>query len=92
MTLLLVEVVGIANEEVEALLSKGEYEKIIENIEKIRSRDVFTQEIRDVFSRSGELSSVVMLIAELFNDVLITTNYDQLIEQSFQIGSDVKIQ
>ena len=83
---------GIANEEVEALLSKGEYEKIIENIEKIRSRDVFTQEIRDVFSRSGELSSVVMLIAELFNDVLITTNYDQLIEQSFQIGSDVKIQ
>ena len=45
-----------------------------------------------VVSLRSSSASVVMLIAELFNDVLITTNYDQLIEQSFQIGSDVKIQ
>lgn len=78
----------ISAEHIEALLADGQYEKVIEEIEQSRGREVFTQEIRDVFSRTGSIPDVILRLYELFTDTLITTNYDRLIEQAFETGAD----
>ncbi|TPL96422.1 hypothetical protein FJ960_26145 [Mesorhizobium sp. B2-3-11] len=71
---------------VEDLLTQGLYEEIVDRIEQKRGNDVFAQELRDAFSKNGAIPPVDYLIAELFQDTLITTNYDRLIEQSFDLG------
>jgi hypothetical protein len=78
---------GINTARIEELLARGEYETVIDEIEGNRGRDVFTQEIRDVFSRTGTLTDTTLLITELFTDTVITTNYDRLIEQAFDNGT-----
>jgi hypothetical protein len=77
---------GIDPARTETLLLSGQYEAVIEEIETKRGRDVFIQEIRDVFSRTGRISDTTLLITELFPDTVITTNYDRLIEQAFDTG------
>lgn len=77
---------GINQADIEYLLTAGQYEKVIEEIEEKRGRDVFTQEIRDVFSRTGELTDTTLRLTELFTDTVITTNYDRLIEQAYDTG------
>ncbi|MAY01826.1 MAG: hypothetical protein CMQ38_02465 [Gammaproteobacteria bacterium] len=77
---------GIDPAHTEGLLASGQYETVIEEIEANRGRDVFVQEIRDVFSRTGEITSTTLLITELFSDTVITTNYDKLIETAFDTG------
>lgn len=78
---------GIEPAHTEALLASGQYESVIAEIETSRGRDVFTQEIRDVFSRTGQITDATLLITELFTDTVITTNYDRLIEQAFDTGA-----
>lgn len=77
---------------IEDHLAKGEYEAVIETIEKTRGADVFAQEIRDAFSKTGSLEDITLLISELFCDTLITTNYDGLLEQSFDVGPGDEVQ
>ena len=77
---------GIESAHIENLLAHGEYETVIAEIEAHRGRDVFIQEVRDVFARTGEITSTTLLITELFTDTVITTNYDRLIEQAFDTG------
>jgi len=77
---------NLAADHIQNLIDQGEYEIVIEEIENIRSKDVFVQEMRDVFSRTGTLPDVVWRISELFSDTLITTNYDHLLEQAFDNG------
>jgi NAD-dependent SIR2 family protein deacetylase len=77
---------GINQAFIDLLLQKGQYESVIEKIKRIRGRDVFIQEIRDVFSKTGKLTDTALRISELFNDTIITTNYDRLIEQSYDTG------
>lgn len=79
---------GIDSEHIELLLARGQYEAVIEEIETSRGRDVFIQEIRDVFSRTGRITDTTLLITELFPDTVITTNYDRLIEQAFDTGAE----
>lgn len=79
---------GIDAAHIEELLAHGEYETVIAEIEVSRGRDVFTQEVRDVFSRTGTITETTLLITELFTDTLITTNYDRLIEQAFDTGAN----
>jgi hypothetical protein len=78
---------GIGAAHIEDLLVRGEYETVIAEIEASRGRDVFTQEIRDVFARTGAVTDATLLITELFTDTVITTNYDRLIEQAFDTGA-----
>jgi NAD-dependent SIR2 family protein deacetylase len=77
---------NIALDHIEELLANGKYETVIEEIEKIRGREVFTQEIRDIFSRTGTIPDAIWRVTELFTDTVITTNYDRLIEQAFDTG------
>lgn len=77
---------GLDRVGVEEMLDRGEYEAVVACIEAERGRDYFAQELRDVFGRSGTIPPVDYLLAELFRDTLITTNYDRLIEQSFDVG------
>jgi hypothetical protein len=77
---------GVDHVRIEDLLERGQYETVIQEIEHVRGRDVFTQEIRDVFSRTGKITDVTLLLTELFTDTLITTNYDRLVEQAFDTG------
>jgi len=77
---------------IEALLADGQYEQVIEEIEQSRGREVFTQEVRDVFSRTGSIPDVIWRVSELFSDTLITTNYDRLIEQAFDTGTETPYQ
>ena len=77
---------GIDATHIEASLDAGRYEEVIAEIEANRGREVFTQEIRDVFSRTGQITDATLLITELFPDTVITTNYDRLLEQAFDTG------
>lgn len=77
---------GINQAHIEELLANGQHETVIEEIENKRGRDVFTQEIRDVFSRTGEITDTTLRLTELFTDTVITTNYDRLIEQVYDTG------
>lgn len=82
----------IAAERIEALLDSGAYETVLEEIEAVRGREVFIQEIRDEFSRNLTIPDVVWRISELFTDTVITTNYDRLLEQSFETGEAGRVQ
>jgi NAD-dependent SIR2 family protein deacetylase len=77
---------GIDSSHIEELLAQGHYEMVIEEIEAKRGRDVFINEIRDVFSRTGSIPDAIWRITEQFNDTVITTNYDRLIEQAYDTG------
>jgi NAD-dependent SIR2 family protein deacetylase len=79
---------GIGFAHIEDLLANGQFETVIEEIENVRGRDVFTQEIRDVFSHTGNITDSTLLLTELFDDTVITTNYDRLIEQAFDTGQE----
>lgn len=82
----------IPSERIEALLASGAYETVLEEIEAVRGREVFVQEIRDEFSRNLTIPNVVWRISELFADTVITTNYDRLLEQSFETGEVGRVQ
>lgn len=77
---------------VEGLLAEGLYEEIVDQIEQRRGDDVFAQELRDAFAKNGVIPATDYLIAELFQDTLITTNYDRLIEQSFDSGGGKEVE
>ena len=79
---------GIDQTRINKLLTNGQYETVIEEIENTRGHDVFTQEIRDVFSRTGVITDTTLRLTELFTDTVITTNYDRLIEQAFDTGEE----
>lgn len=79
---------GIDLAHIEGLLLEGGYETIIEDVENQRGRDVFVQEIRDVFSRVEPTPEVVWRITELFKNTVITTNYDRLIEQAYDLRKE----
>lgn len=83
---------GLSLGQIEAWIDAGEYEQIIAHIEAIHSAEVFAQEIRDVFGKTGSIQDITLLISELFTDTLITTNYDRLLEQVFDTGRDHKVQ
>jgi hypothetical protein len=83
---------GIERAYIENLLINGQFEAVIEEIEKTRGRDVFIQEIRDVFSGTGKLTDTTFRLTELFIDTVITTNYDRLIEQAYDTGEDKAFQ
>jgi hypothetical protein len=83
---------GIAKEQVDAWLGQGQYEAVIADIEQRHGRDVFAQEIRDVFGKRGRIQEVTLLISELFTDTLITTNYDRLLEQVYDTGGASRVQ
>lgn len=82
----------IAAERIEELLAAGAYETVLEEIEAVRGREVFINEIRDEFSRNPTIPDVVWRISELFPDTVITTNYDRLLEQSFETGEAGRVQ
>lgn len=82
----------IAAERIEELLAAGAYETVLEEIEAVRGREVFINEIRDEFSRNPTIPDVVWRISELFTDTVITTNYDRLLEQSFETGEAGRVQ
>jgi len=82
----------IAAERIEDLLNSGAYEAVLEEIEAVRGREVFINEIRDEFFRNLTIPDVVWRISELFTDTVITTNYDRLLEQSFETGEADRIQ
>lgn len=83
---------GTDQAQVESWLKRGQYEAVIADIEQRHGRDVFAQEIRDVFGKRGCIQDVTLLISELFTDTLITTNYDRLLEQAYNTGKGSRVQ
>jgi hypothetical protein len=83
---------GLTPADVEMMLAAGEYESIIHAIEDQLGQQVFRQELRDAFARNGSIPPADYLIAELFSDTLITTNYDRLLEQAFDVGGGRPVQ
>lgn len=78
--------------QVEAWLAQGQYEAVIADIEQRHGREVFAQEIRDVFGKRGHIQAITLLISEMFTDTLITTNYDRLLEQVYDTGGTAGVQ
>lgn len=83
---------GIAGQQIETWLAQGEFEQVIAHIEQVHGRDVFAQEIRDVFGKRGSIQNITLVISEIFKDTLITTNYDQLLEQIYDNGKISTVQ
>ena len=83
---------GINPTQIEEWLANGEFEQVIEHIEGVHGPEVFAQEIRDAFSKTGSIQDITLRLSELFSDTLITTNYDQLLEQVFDTGSESSVQ
>lgn len=83
---------GLNPAQMEAWIASGEYEQVIAHIEAVHGAEVFAQEIRDVFGKTGSIQDITLLISELFTDTLITTNYDRLLEQVFDTGQAHKVQ
>lgn len=83
---------GIDSARIETLLSAGKFEDVLQEIEAIRGRDTFIQEIRDAFSKTGKITDTILRITDLFEDTLITTNYDRTIELAFDTGKNEKTQ
>lgn len=83
---------GSAPAQVEAWLAQGQYEAVIADIEQRHGREVFAQEIRDVFGKRGRIQALTLLISEMFTDTLITTNYDRLLEQVYDTGGATGVQ
>lgn len=79
---------GLKEDDVEGLLNQGSYEEVLERIENQLGIDVVTQEILDMFSKTGKLTETTFILSELFRDTIITTNYDKLIEKAFDTGVD----
>lgn len=77
---------------VNELLSSGQYEAVIEDIENKGYREAFIQELKDVFSQKGEITETSLRVVELFTDTIITTNYDHLIEQACEVRYGAEIQ
>ncbi|QIO52952.1 hypothetical protein ELH97_03640 [Rhizobium leguminosarum] len=77
---------GIPPDEIEQILGAGQYELLIDRIENGIGRDVFIQEIRDSFAKTGTITEVNYLLAEMFSDTIITTNYDRLLELAYDTG------
>lgn len=83
---------GIDSSHVDKLLANGDYEQVIQEIENQRSSKVFAQEIRDAFSRPGTLTDTALILSKLFCETVITTNYDNLLEQAYKsIGADWQV-
>ncbi|MFZ4107074.1 SIR2 family NAD-dependent protein deacylase [Flavobacterium sp.] len=83
---------GINAAHVNDLLDNGHYETVIEEIEAIRGRDTFIQEIKDAFSKTGTITETTWRLTDLFNDTIITTNYDRILEQAYDTGKENNIQ
>lgn len=83
---------GIAAADINNLLDNGQYEEVIIEIERLRNRETFIQEIKDAFSKNGNITNTTLRLSELFSDTIITTNYDHLIEQVFDTGAKDNIQ
>ncbi|MHA4812617.1 SIR2 family NAD-dependent protein deacylase [Flavitalea flava] len=83
---------GIDPALINSLLREGQYEQVIEEIEKKGYRDVFIQEIKDVFSKTGRITDTTLRLTDLFNDTIITTNYDHILEQVYENGENNNIQ
>lgn len=83
---------GLNSDHVQDLLDEGHYETVIEEIEAIVHHDAFLQELKDVFSRTGKITQTTLRLTELFNDTLITTNYDHILQQAYDTGDKNRIQ
>lgn len=83
---------GIDTAHINDLLDNGQYEELIEEIEKMGYMDAFIQEIKDAFSKTGRITQTTLRLSELFSDTLITTNYDHILEQAFDTGAENNIQ
>lgn len=83
---------GIDPTLITSLLKNGHYEQVIEEIENKGYKDAFIQEIKDVFSKTGKITDTTLRLTELFNDTIITTNYDHVIEQAYETGKMDTIQ
>jgi NAD-dependent SIR2 family protein deacetylase len=74
------------------LIANGQYEEVINQIEKKGFREAFKQEIRDSFSMVGEIPESLFLLESLFRDTIFTTNYDRMLEQAYQTGDSARIE
>ena len=52
---------GIDGKQIEAWLAQGEFEQIVAHIEQVHGRDVFAQEIRDVFGKRGSIQYLSLI-------------------------------
>ncbi|TGP82073.1 SIR2 family protein [bacterium M00.F.Ca.ET.227.01.1.1] len=71
---------GVSNPE--DLLSKGNYEKVIEEIIAINGIAMFVQNIKDDFLKDPSSLEWQAAILRLCKHVVVTTNYDQCIEKA----------
>ncbi|NJC08349.1 SIR2 family NAD-dependent protein deacylase [Polymorphobacter fuscus] len=65
-------------------LKRGEYEVIIDEIIASRGRGLFLQEMRDAFDHDVTDFSLASMVVQLTKSVIVTTNYDRVLEQALR--------
>ena len=84
---------GLNGAAVDELIDQGDYEEVIHQIEQQDYLETFEQELFDSFIHVSNIPESIMLLGSLFSDTLITTNYDCLLEHTYQteFSSDVEV-
>ncbi|HIF9379199.1 TPA: SIR2 family protein [Photobacterium damselae] len=83
---------GLDSEEVDQLITNGEYEQVIHKIEQRGYLEAFEQELEDAFCHVKQIPETTQIIAKLFTDTVITTNYDKLLECTFENEMDKAVE
>lgn len=73
----------IAESEFEDMLSKGLYEEAAELVYEDLGEGIFYELFDNRFDVENELRGCVQLVPQIFDGLMITTNYDTVIERSF---------
>lgn len=64
-------------------LKSGEYEAVIDEIIASRGAGIFSQEMRDAFDGTISEVKLATMVVQLTKSVIVTTNYDRVLEQAF---------
>ncbi|SCA55945.1 hypothetical protein MTBPR1_140063 [Candidatus Terasakiella magnetica] len=75
------KIAGMPEVDLKRLLQEGQYEAIIAEITNIHGKDGFKQHIMDdFFEGEHQPSETMLLIAEISKGMVVTTNYDHMLE------------
>lgn len=73
---------GFDPSHINARLSNGEYEAVVDEIIAARGEGLFLQEMRGAFDGTIGDTRVAVMIVKLTKSIIVTTNYDRVLERA----------
>lgn len=83
----LAEEAGLDLDAVEESLREGEFEMVADDLIEEMTENEFSERLRGTFVYRVELRGAVLVLPSLFDRALITTNFDRVLEESYESAS-----